>query len=674
MQGQVIAIGLEGVEFRDETLSFEVGDNANWNIGRSLPSLTVSWYAPSEVIDAKYGTMGGAEDNMEDINTMYFKGRRMRAILNRSSENGYNLPSIRILGCPIGASRDTYFTDFIRTYNIRVAHTINFDEQATERWVRTTLRSMRGALKETCTRLSENTSGETRYKIQFESYQDAKEAHDIMANYPSGQSNSATFRYWLPKPNQHITAIPWKQYKAQRRQWDDLEARKEGTDAFIRITPGTNDKAGVVFINVVGEDKKAAGPLKVRVENLVAGQKLDSTTHRHPFFAVPTRELTDYFDLLYSVYGVYVRYDTKERCLRIYGENTGRAAAKIAEKVQSLSRKEMVKELNRQELRYFVKEGIGKLEELVGQDNVELDLYSTPAAIILKSGAESEHHLQRLLTESRQRRFEVTHRTTSGQDDADCPICTDNASNPERLGCGHTYCTACLKHFLTSAAAFPLVCIGDDGNCKVPIALPFISRFLPEPVFRAHIESAFAAYVERHSRELKYCTTPDCPQIYRRQIHRRRRDVQELQCPSCFSTICPTCDAEAHEGMTCRERRIYRDPALQERLNSVLAEEQGWKRCPACDVIIEKTEGCNHVQCRCGAHICWKCVAVFEQETIYEHLRAEHGGMIYDAVPAGVDVGDDHPNAFVADQRDELLRLQREQDQQRRYHRYRFII
>ncbi|KAF5316287.1 hypothetical protein D9619_006811 [Psilocybe cf. subviscida] len=564
-QGQLIAIGLEGVEFRDKTLSFEVGDNANWNIGRSLPFLTVSWYAPSDVIDAKYGTMREAEGNMGDVNAMNFKGRKMRAIMNQSSRNVHDLPSIRIMGCPPGSTYDIEFLNFIHTPNFRLAHSISFDERATEHWVWTTLRWIRGALRGTCTRILDGIpNGETKYKIQFESYQYAKEAYDIMARYPAGQHNSATFRCWLPKPKQHVTAIPLRQYKAQRRQWDALAA-KEGTDAYVLVTPGTKD---VVFINAVGEDKKAAGPLKVRVESLIAGEKLDTTTHWHPSFAI--QDLTYDFNSLYSLYRVHVRYDAKGRCLRIYGEDTARAAKKIASQVKLMSQTETVKELDRQELRYFVKEGLGKLKELVGDDNVVLDVGSTPATINVRGGAESEHHLQRLMTESRHRRFEVSQHTAAGQGNVVCPICTDHTSNPERIGCGHTYCTACLKHFLTTATVFPLACMGNDGNCKVPIALPFISRFLPAQVFQAHIESAFAAYVERHSRELKYCTTPDCTQIYR-----RRRDVQELQCPSCFSSICPSCDAEAHEGMTCRERRIYRDPALQERLDSALAEEQG---------------------------------------------------------------------------------------------------
>lgn len=32
------------------------------------------------------------------------------------------------------------------------------------------------------------------------------------------------------------------------------------------------------------------------------------------------------------------------------------------------------------------------------------------------------------------------------------------------------------------------------------------------------------------------------------------------------------------------------------------------------------------MSCRCGAHICWKCMRVFSANAIYPHMGAEHGG------------------------------------------------
>ena len=75
--------------------------------------------------------------------------------------------------------------------------------------------------------------------------------------------------------------------------------------------------------------------------------------------------------------------------------------------------------------------------------------------------------------------------------------------------------------------------------------------------------------------------------------------------------------------------------------------------------MIEKTEGCNHMTCKCGAHICWKCINVFKtpQET-YNHLRAAYGG-IYEEAPAGVAVEDVWNEDFLAGQVEALARIER---------------
>jgi len=79
--------------------------------------------------------------------------------------------------------------------------------------------------------------------------------------------------------------------------------------------------------------------------------------------------------------------------------------------------------------------------------------------------------------------------------------------------------------------------------------------------------------------------------------------------------------------MTCREQEIMDSPEEQERLNTKWAQASGAKRCPLCRVWIQKITGCNHMSCRCGAHVCWTCLASFlTSDETYAHLRDVHGG------------------------------------------------
>jgi hypothetical protein len=36
-----------------------------------------------------------------------------------------------------------------------------------------------------------------------------------------------------------------------------------------------------------------------------------------------------------------------------------------------------------------------------------------------------------------------------------------------------------------------------------------------------------------------------------------------------------------------------------------------FKQCPFCKFWVEKTEGCDHMRCRCGKEFCYKCGGVY---------------------------------------------------------------
>ncbi|KAI6028938.1 hypothetical protein EDC04DRAFT_2715312 [Pisolithus marmoratus] len=150
----------------------------------------------------------------------------------------------------------------------------------------------------------------------------------------------------------------------------------------------------------------------------------------------------------------------------------------------------------------------------------------------------------------------------SGSETA-CPVCLGDISVPFHLGCGHAYCVVTLT-----------------------------------------------SYLAKHPTQFKYCKTPGCVQIYRSTGPDAR---MTLRCPSCFSDRCA---------------EVRRRHAEEDRQNEawIAAQGQRIKRCPQCNVLIEKLDGCNHVECRCGAHICWRCLGIFTRNTIYQHMNEAHQG------------------------------------------------
>ena len=451
------------------------------------------------------------------------------------------------------------------------------------------------------------------------------------------------FRPFLPRPTGYAISIPMQQYLAQEKQWEALtnsKARAEGSSSSRDHSPFVTVHKGKSFatINVKGADKKSVGVLKVRVEGMVAGVKM------HPFYWHKSWKGASgkaFLDSVWERFRVYVCVDTKIPCLRMYGDSSRLQDAQLMIRDELLRRanQETTLVLEPDTLAFFLRKGLGQLKELVGEDKVSLDIPSRQ--LVIQGGDEAVHHLVRLCKESK---APGSTGDDEGMDDSGrgalCPVCFTEPSNPETMGCGHSYCPGCIHHFLKEAKSFPLTCMADDGKCQHPISIPMIRKFTTEQAFNELVELAFLQHVEESKGTLKFCTTADCKQVYRKPIRGKDR-AKTLQCPSCFKEICGLCDEEAHEGLSCQEW------TRQKELNSTeffeaTAAANGLRKCPSCQKWLQKGEGCNHVQCSCGAHICWRCGRQFaDGGAVYAHLGTDHNNGIHGDQPADMHAGID---------------------------------
>ncbi|KZV60231.1 hypothetical protein PENSPDRAFT_545501, partial [Peniophora sp. CONT] len=187
-----------------------------------------------------------------------------------------------------------------------------------------------------------------------------------------------------------------------------------------------------------------------------------------------------------------------------------------------------------------------------------------------------------------------------------------------------------LRRLIMHALDFPkpsLMCLGDEGHCNVPIAIPLIKRFLHPPTFMRLLERTFALYVSQHPTELRNCPTPGCEKLYR-VCAPDDPQPEPIQCPGCLLVLCPACHLEGHGTQNCKENRSLRNSVEQERVFDEWMHAQGGdvKRCPQCRIPIYKVEGCHHVECAgCGTHICWFCLAMSDDaRVIYIHMGMVH--------------------------------------------------
>ncbi|KZP14840.1 hypothetical protein FIBSPDRAFT_833619 [Athelia psychrophila] len=610
---KMVAIGLEEINFRQEQLSFEImghnGGDGMTAYALDANSLALTWRAPSVAYVVTCMDSAQAQAKVRELDRRICRGRRVKTQINPRSLG----QQVLILGFPPEVT-DQEVRRMVGSYQVERMEPVTFDTAQAAELIRRHIDSIPGVQITRFQQVSFDSVGGTySARVHFGSWTQTRDMFNSCFQQRFSFIGDSTFCWLqLPDPIQYTISISAPQYRAQRKSWNDLLAAvqdKEGLKLWIA------PRGRMHIIRVGGEDKKAVGSLKVRIESIAAGEKLEGW---HPSLS------QQFMDRVLQDTGAMLRIDRRLRAVKVYGERGSIEAARalVNNELALLESQEQTILLERQSVRFFVTRGLAILKEELGDDNATLVVSSVPAKIIIKGGEAARHTLSRLIEESLDA-SDVVHRA-GDTGEATCPICYDAVTLPVKLGCGHAYCSACIRHFLTSASTFPLVCLGDEDKCHVPIPIPVFQRFLHIQQFTHLLETAFITHIDHRPQDFKYCTTPDCKQVYRCTTS---DTASIIHCPSCLSSVCSACHEEGHEGMTCAERKLNNDPEEQERLNDELATQSGFKKCPQCAVWIEKTDGCNHMECKCGAHICWVCMGIFNAQSVYEHMNTAHGGM-----------------------------------------------
>lgn len=253
---------------------------------------------------------------------------------------------------------------------------------------------------------------------------------------------------------------------------------------------------------------------------------------------------------------------------------------------------------------------------------------------------EVSHHPMMVLTDTTVDKFMEAVESLLGpayekkKHDEECTLCSEEPDQPLRMSCGHIYCKECFEHQCNSAfsatSTWTLIdCIGNDHECEHIFTLTELRSMLSSDTFERLLRSAFDAYIGANCKDLRYCPTPDCTQVYRPTT---TGDV--VTCSRCLAPICTTCHtpshAIVHAGLSCKEVQDL-GAGGQIALHK-WKTEFGAKDCPKCGTLITKVDGCDHIQCLgCRVHICWACMQIFEDtdevdagHDIYHHMEEAH--------------------------------------------------
>ena len=185
----------------------------------------------------------------------------------------------------------------------------------------------------------------------------------------------------------------------------------------------------------------------------------------------------------------------------------------------------------------------------------------------------------------------------------ECAICLENINAGHGIvlhDCLHMFCRTCLADYIGHSEDAEVGCPFDSGyKCHSPLQDREIHALVTEDVYEKYLRLGLRE-AERRDAHSYHCVTADCPGWCTYDD-----DVNTFPCYVCGRHNCITCRA-IHDGQNCQEYQ----QELQANLNNTKLENMvktgEAMKCPTCQVIITKKEGCDWIMCTiCKTEICW---------------------------------------------------------------------
>ena len=233
-RGRAIATGLNGIMFRDRSLTFGVSENSN------DACVKFSWRVPSATMIATYNSMDEATKKVTDLNGKTYKGQEIRVEMNQPPPKvalKYYIPSsIRIFGLSLDIPIDQEICEFADTSESNIKRLKSCTPQDLFDCLLKHLKAFPN-IKMDSDQPPEPINDRVVVKVQFESWEDAKRAFKLI-DKKKLLPNSPTFFASLENLVRDKIVIPQQQYKVQETQWNILSGKRSGSDAYVQIRQG----------------------------------------------------------------------------------------------------------------------------------------------------------------------------------------------------------------------------------------------------------------------------------------------------------------------------------------------------------------------------------------------------------------------------------------------------
>ncbi|KAH8131206.1 hypothetical protein LI328DRAFT_161343 [Trichoderma asperelloides] len=367
---------------------------------------------------------------------------------------------------------------------------------------------------------------------------------------------------------------------------------------------------------------------KASLEKIISGQivRMEGKDLRCGNFRQNGKEFKQ-IKSIEDLFQVVIIPDIRKSQFRIFGQEECSQSdlEEITTMLQGCTPEGHVIELNDADFVWASNGGLRFLKSRLGEGKVSFNAFASKNKRISIRGSKADYNNAMAIIASRQT-MSIKKDSSS---EMECPACFCEAEDPIRMSCDHVYCSNCFIQMCeaekTATREFRICCVKATNSggttCQKSFSLSEIQEHLPAEAFEAVLEKSFESYVSRHPGDFTYCQTPDCDQVYRIASPDCERP-STFTCKKCLVSICTFCHS-SHPGKPCDKAKSIAQSILSDKTKEAL----GIKSCPKCSMLMEKRDGCNHMTCKCGAHVCWVCLMSFDEaRACYTHMTDAHGG------------------------------------------------
>lgn len=181
------------------------------------------------------------------------------------------------------------------------------------------------------------------------------------------------------------------------------------------------------------------------------------------------------------------------------------------------------------------------------------------------------------------------------------PICVGHVTRPTTDAPGQDpICKECLARTFTAAletlGANRIEC--PEPKCRRRWDWRWVRKYLPEEHHNAYHEDMFKLFWSRAYKVI--CPKEGCgAEGY--VDHQHTSGFPHVECNDCKSRICALCLVPWHKGLTCQQYRASNAGKMLDTNDMAtlrMLASKGARRCPRCQMAIEKNGGCDSMFCR----------------------------------------------------------------------------